>query len=126
MRRRPVLHAAAFFMLLTCGRVAAQEITVEPVGKAPPAGIPGGGIQVNVHNRTTETQHLRIRKPGSNWLLLEFPPRAGRNLRCASCSGPLQGALRDDAANLLQLSPGTEYEIRREADGAVRVRPAGR
>lgn len=101
-----------------------QEIIADPVGKAPPATMPGGGIQVDVYNRTRQNQQLRVRAPGGNWYLLDIPPHGGRNLRCATCRRHFEATLPDDDASML-LSPGTEYEIRREGQGQVLLLPRG-
>src|SRR3954468_23900847 len=102
-------------------QVQAQQIIAEPVGKAPPGTMPGGGIQEDVYNRTSEKQQLRVRAPGGNWYLLDIPPHGGRNPRCASCGSHFEATLPDDDDASLLFLPGTEYEIRREGRGQVLV-----
>jgi len=72
------LYAALASAVLACvapvGRARAQEIVPTPFPKEPPAMIPGGGIQVNVHNPTPQPQQLRVRKPGGNWYVFPVDP----------------------------------------------------
>jgi hypothetical protein len=104
----------------------AQQITVEPVGKAPPAVVPGG-IQVDIYNQTAETQQLRVRPPGGNWILVTIPPNGGRNLRCKGCVGDLEAMLVGNRAQGVALSPGIEYEVQQgNTAGEVLLQPRGR
>jgi hypothetical protein len=112
--------------LLPALPLQAQQITVEPVGKAPPAGIPGG-IQVEVYNRTPEAQQLRVRPPGGNWILVTIPPNGGRNLRCIGCTGSLEARLPGNEGVAVPLSPGIEYEVHHgNTPGEIFVQPRGR
>ena len=89
-----------------------QEIVARPVAKAPPSVIPGGGVQVDVYNRTPRPQQLRVRAPGGNWYVFTISPNGGRNLRCAGCASHFEASVLDASAAPVLLVPGTEYEIR--------------
>jgi hypothetical protein len=88
-----------------------QRIDAAPVAKQPPAQYPGGGVQIDVQNQTEDSQQLRVREPGGNWYVFNFPAHGGLNLRCSTCSEGFEAALLGDRQLSAVLTPGTEYEI---------------
>jgi hypothetical protein len=120
------LMLGLFALLIFTMPIHAQQLIVEPVGKAPPALVPGG-TQVAIYNQTAETQQLRVRPPGGNWILVTIPPNGGRNLRCMGCIGGLEAVLAGNRAQAVALSPGIDYEFQHSnTPGEVLVQPRGR
>lgn len=109
------VHILVALSLLACappiGRDDSQAIVARPVAKAPPSVTPGGGVQVDVYNRTPRPHQLRVRAPGGNWYVFTISPNGGRNLRCTACTSHFEASVADTSAAPVLLTPGTEYEI---------------